>query len=108
MPFFFKHPDQTTRIDLDDLPLDSWIAIQEATGKTWPQLVGPGMIGDAAVAKVVVAEVCKHLGAPVPAGLTLKSTVALFEYDEGAETTPTQYTDGMPDPKVTGSGPETT
>lgn len=107
MPFYFTHPDKPP-LDLDDLPLDVWIAIQQATGKRWPELVGPGMIGDAAVAKAAIAEVCKHLGVGVPDGLTLKSAVALFRYDEATESTPTQYEDGVPDPKATASGSATT
>ena len=107
MPFFFKHPDQPTRIDLDDLPLDSWIAIQEATGKTWARIMTASPIGDAVAAKAIIAECCKHLGVEAPTGVTLRGMIDLLSFDP-VETIPTQFTDGLPDPKVTDSDQATT
>lgn len=105
MPFYFDHADK--RIDLDDLPLDSWIAIQEATGKTWPQMIGANTIGDAKVAKAIVAECCKHLDLPVPE-LTLRQLLDVLSYDVAAESLPTEFSDGIPDPKASDTEQGTT
>lgn len=107
MPFFFTHPDKPP-LDLDDLPLDAWIAIQEATGKTWARIMTASPIGDAVAARAIIAECAKHLGVSPPADLTLKSMVGMLVYRADVESTPTQYEDGIPDPKVTDSGSATT
>lgn len=102
MPFYYQHPDKP-RLDLDDLPLDSWIAIQDATGKTWPQMIGANTIGDAKVARAIVDACCKHLGVEPPANLSLRAMLEVLTYDRDTETVPTQFEDGLPDPKATGS-----
>ena len=105
MPFYYNHPDKD-RLDLEDLPLDSWIAIQVATGMTWPQIIGANTIGDATVAKAIIVEACKVLGVEPPA-LTLRTMLTLISYEQ-VETVPTQFDEGLPDPKATGSDQETT
>ena len=106
MPFYYQHPDKD-RLDLDDLPLDSWIAVQAATGKTWPQMIGANTIGDAVVAKAIIAACCTHLGVDAPT-LTLRKMLEVLTYDRDTETLPAQFEAGIPDPKATDTGQETT
>lgn len=98
MPFFYSHPGQPA-LDLEDMPLDSWITIQTDTGKTWPQLLGANTIGDAVVAKAIIAEACKVLGVDPPP-LTLRQMLDRITFRD-VETVPTQFDEGLPDPKAT-------
>lgn len=104
MPFYFQQGSQ--RVALDDMPLDRWITIQEATGKQWHEILTRDVIGDVKVAKAVIAEAAAYLGVEPPE-LTLKTMLECIVFD-AAETIPEQFTDGIPDPKATGSAPETT
>jgi hypothetical protein len=104
MPFYFQHADH--KVNLEDLPLDRWIKIEEACGLQWPEVLTGKCVGDAKVAKVVIEQAAEHLGIPVPT-LTLKSVVELITFDR-EETTPDQFVDGIPDPKAPASDPVTT
>jgi hypothetical protein len=104
MPFYFNHADK--KLNLEELPLDRWIAIEAESGQPWPEVLTGKCIGDAKVAKAVIGQACGHLGIEVPA-LTLKSVVELITFDR-EETLPTEFVDGMPDPKATDSAPVTT
>ena len=101
MPFYFQHADH--KVNLEDLPLDRWIKIEEACGLQWPEILTGKCIGDARVAKVVIEHAAEHLGIPVPP-LTLKAVVELITYAP-EETTPEQFVDGIPDPKAGDSEP---
>jgi len=81
------------------LPLDRWINIQEQTGFTWSDILSGGtIVGDAKVVQAVVKEVSAHLGVEPPT-MTLRGAVDVITF-EAAESLPTEYTDGMPDPKA--------
>ncbi len=80
---------------------------QDATGKTWARIMTASPIGDAVAAKAIIAECCKHLGVEAPTGVTLRGMIDLLSFDP-VETIPTQFTDGLPDPKVTDSDQATT
>lgn len=104
MPFYFQHAGK--RVALDDLPLDRWVTIQEATGKQWHEILTRDVIGDVKVAQAVVAEAVAFLEVEAPA-LTLKSMLEAITF-ESAEIIPEQFTDGIPDPKAVASEPVTT
>ncbi len=104
MPFYFSTAGK--RVALDDLPLEHWITIQEATGKQWPDILTREVIGDVKVAQAVITEACKHMGVEVPA-LTLKSMLEAITF-EAVENIPEQFNDGVPDPKASASEPATT
>lgn len=104
MPFYFKHPGG--KLDLEDLPLDRWTAIQQATGIEWHQVLTTRLLGDTAVAQAVVKEASAFLGIEPPS-LTLRTLMDTLFFEAG-ETVPAQYNDGMPDPKATASEAATT
>lgn len=104
MPFYFNHA--AGKLDLEDMPLDRWIAIQSETGLQWHEVLSGVSIVDAKVATVVIREACAHLGIEVPA-LTLRSLLKAITFEQ-IENVPEQYTDGIPDPKAQGSEPVTT
>ncbi len=104
MPFYFQHADK--RVALDDLPLDRWVTIQEATGKQWHEILTRDVIGDVKVARAVIAEAAAFLGVDTPE-LTLKTMLEVITF-ESAEIIPEQFNDGIPDPKAGDSEPGTT
>lgn len=111
MPFYYVNGD--TRYDLEDLPIDSWVKVQQATGKQWHQILSYNkatdaleVIGNAEVAKAVLTECASVTGTELPA-LTVRSMLELLRFEAG-ESRPTDFEDGMPDPKATATDPETT
>ena len=104
MPYYFKHP--AGRFDLEDMPLDRWIVIQEQTGKQWHEVLSGQILGDAKVATAVVAQAAQHLGIDPPL-LTLKTLMEVLAFEE-AESLPAEYVDGSPDPKAPASEAATT
>lgn len=105
MPFYFTHADK--KLNLEDLPLDRWIAIQEQTGFTWADILSGGtIVGDAKVVRAVVKEVSAHLGVEPPE-MTLRGAVDVITFETG-ETLPAEFADGIPDPKATDTEAETT
>ena len=93
--------------DVEDLPLDRWVTIQQATGKQWHECLSNALLADVAVAKAVLEACAAETGTTLPAPLTVKQVLKLFKFD-AKENTPTQYNEGVPDPKVKGTEPETT
>lgn len=105
MPFYFQH--ESCRLNLEELPLDRWIKIEEECGLQWPDvLTGKFVVGDAKVAKAVIVQAAEHCGVTLPT-LTLKNVVGMITY-EPTEAIPEQFNDGIPDPKASGSDPVTT
>ena len=96
MPFYFTHADK--KINLEDLPLERWITIETECGTQWPEILTGKCVGDAKIARSVIGQACAHLGVEVPT-LTLKSVLELITFDR-EETLPTEYADGLPDPKA--------
>jgi len=104
MPYYFKH--DAGKFDLEDMPLDRWITIQEQTGKQWHEVLSGQILGDAKVANAVVVQACAHLGIEAPR-LTIKTLVDVLFWAEG-ETIPTEFVDGSPDPKAPATEAATT
>ncbi len=104
MPIVFTHDDQT--IDLDDVPLHIYAEIEKTTEVPWWRLTAaPQLSADAGQ---LLAQKCAELvGVKLPNPLTPRVIVQLFQkVDE--ENRPTEYDDGIPDPKAKGSEPATT
>lgn len=105
MPFYFKHAEH--KIDLEDLPLDRWITVQEETGHMWHEVLSQTVLGDAKVAKSVAVQCCAQLGIEYP-NPTLKTLVGGMLSFEAEANVPEQFNDGIPDPKVPATDPATT
>lgn len=105
MPTYFTHAG--AKFDIEDLPLDEYAQIFEATGQHWWQIVSQHPGTNAKVAVLLAGACARQTGVELPEKLTPKVIVSLFSIEE-AENIPTVYEDGIPDPKATGTGPETT
>lgn len=103
MPFYFKHGDH--KVNLEDLPLDRWITIEAESGSSWIEVLS-GKLGESRVAKSVIVQACEHLGIDVPP-LTIRKLANMLVFEK-EESLPTEYADGIPDPKATDSEPATT
>lgn len=104
MPIIFEHDGK--RMDIEDLPLDEYAKIADATGQQWWQITGTHPARNAHVAGLLVVACAKYLGVEPPA-LTPKVVVGLFKVED-TEPIPTIYNDGIPDPKAAAPEPETT
>lgn len=103
MPIMFKLDGQ--ELDIDDVPLSVYAEIEKATDVPWYRLAANPM--QHAAAGEQLAKACaKQLGVDLPA-MTPKVLVQVFEIVTG-DNRPTEYSEGMPDPKAEGSEPETT
>lgn len=103
MPIIFNHDGH--ELDIDDVPLSAYADIEKATDVPWYRLASNPM--QYAAAGEMLAKACaKQLGVDLPS-LTPKLLVSLFDVRPG-ENRPTEYDEGMPDPKAKGSEPETT
>lgn len=91
--------------DVEELPLDRWIEIQRVTGKQWHECLSQQLLGDVLVAKAVLEACAAETGSVLPA-LTVKSVLKLFKFSDD-ESVPSQFSEGIPDPKVEGSDPVT-
>ncbi len=104
MPIIFVHDGH--ELDIDDLPLDTYIELEASTSMQWHQLASNPLRtakGGSALAQACAA----HLGIELPP-LTPRLLVDLFDMRPNEPNRPTQYQDGVPDPKAKGSDPETT
>lgn len=102
MPFEFRSGGKS--VDIEDIPLDVYVKIEAETEIPWYRLTS----APARYAKAgsLLAKACAdHLGVECPT-LTPKSLVTMFELVEEPNT-PTQYEDGMPDPKAADTGQAT-
>jgi hypothetical protein len=103
MPIYFTH--ETAKVDVEDVPLDEYAKIQDATGLQWWEVAGNPMRH--AKASVLLAEACARLaGVALPDPITPKVIVSLFTV-ETAPNVAEVFTDGIPDPKAV-DAPETT
>lgn len=109
MTIYYRSGD--TRFDLEKLSINDLITIQDATGKMWHQAFSRGtLVGDLKVAKAVIEQCAKRTNTPTPDFDVININDLLggvFEVDDG-DNRPSEFTDGMPDPKAPGSEPETT
>jgi hypothetical protein len=103
MPFYFRHSDK--QLDLEDLPLDRWITIQDKTGRQWHEVLGANILGDVKVSAAVVAECAAHLGIEVPTP-SLRQMLEMIVFVQ-SDNLPAEYQDGIPDPKAAGTEPAT-
>ena len=104
MPIMFTYADQT--LDVDDIPMSVYGEIEAKTKVPWYDLtVSPARH---AVASELLAQECaKILGIDDLPVMTPKLLVQVFKSVK-TPNTPAEYSDGMPDPKVPDSDPETT
>ena len=100
--FEFTHDGKS--IGLDDVPLSVYADIEKETGVAWFDLsVSP--MRYAAAGAMLAAACAKQLGVELPE-MTPRTLVDVFNLRE-SESRPTEWTDGMPDPKAEDSDPET-
>lgn len=104
MPVMFRLEGQ--ELDLDDMPLDVYADIEKETGVPWYRLTANPMAHAAAVV-VLVKKCAERLGVEPPATLTPKLLVDMFEV-VSEPNLPTEYNEGIPDPKAPEEDPETT
>lgn len=103
MPVVFKYDDQT--VDIDDIPLAVYGEIQNQTGIAWYELT-TSPVRHAIAGEMLAKECAKVAGVDLPP-LTPRLLVEVFEVVSESNT-PTEFDDGMPDPKAKGSDQETT
>lgn len=97
MPIMFKFDDKT--LDVDDVPMEAYAAIEKATSISWYRLTQSPM-AHAAAGPMLARRCADILGVTLPDPITPKVLVKLFEVVEDEANRPTEYTDGMPDPKA--------
>lgn len=105
MPFYYVNG--STEFDIEELPLDRWIEIQKVTGKEWHQCLNRTLFGNLLVAKAVLEACAAETSTTLPSPMKIKDVLQLLSHRQ-AENTPSQYNEGVPDPKAKGSEPETT
>lgn len=106
MPVYFKHGDH--KLDLDDLPLEEYVAIHAATGKQWHHVIARPY--DTDTAPLLAAACAKHLGISELPKLTPRVLIDLFSIEAG-ENIPSEWEGeglSVPDPKAQEPDPETT
>ena len=104
MPMMFVWDDQS--IDIDDVPMEDYAAIEKTTSIPWYRLTQSPM-SHAAAGPMLARKCADILGVTLPDPITPKILVTLFDAVEEPNL-PTEFTDGMPDPKAQGSEVETT
>lgn len=102
MPVVFKREGKT--VDIDDIPLAIYGEIQKETGIAWYELT-TSPVRHAIAGEMLAKECAKVAGVELPP-LTPRLLVEVFEVVNESNT-PTEYEDGMPDPKAKGSDQET-
>lgn len=104
MPVIFRLEGH--EVDLDDVPLETYAEIEKTTSIPWYRLSTAPMAYAAAGA--LLAKKCAAIvGEKLPEPLTPKVLVQLFEVTS-EENLPSEYNDGIPDPKVVEDEPATT
>lgn len=96
MPIMFKFDGKT--LDVDDVPMETYAAIEKTTSISWYRLTQSPM-AHAAAGPMLARRCAEMLGVTLPDPITPKILVTLFEVVE-EENRPTEYSDGMPDPKA--------
>lgn len=105
MPFYYVNDG--AEFDVEELPLEAWIEVQRATGRQWHECIGRQLLADVTVAKAVLAECAKATGTSLPAKITVKTLLQIFQHRDG-ENRPEGFNEGIPDPKATDTDPATT
>jgi len=104
MPVMFKYEGH--EIDVDDVPMETYAAIEQTTKVPWYRLT-QAPAGHAAAGPMLARRCAEMLGVTLPDPITPKVLVTLFEIVDEPNR-PAEFTDGMPDPKAPGSETETT
>ena len=92
-------------VDIDDVPLSVYAEIEKVTTVRWFDLQrSPVRYADAGA---MLAKACADIAGVELTTLTPRLFVDVFELVD-AENRPTEYDDGMPDPKATASDQGTT
>lgn len=103
MSFHFKY--EGADVDIDDVPLSVYAQIEKETDVSWFQLQrSPLRYADAGER---LAKACARIAGVELPELTPRLLVEVFDLVEG-ENRPSEYQEGMPDPKAEGSEPVTT
>lgn len=103
MGFKFIHDGKS--MDIDDVPLSVYATIEAETKVAWYDLcLSPAR--HAAAGEQLAKACAQRLGVELPE-LTPRLLVEVFKFDQ-EESRPTEWSDGMPDPKAQDSEPETT
>ncbi len=103
MPWQFSYEDH--KVFIDDLPLDKFVEIEKETGIEWFRLSRSPLLY--AEAGKMVAEACAELAGVEMPPLTPRTFSDLFDLVDEPES-PTEFTDGVPDPKAPDTEPGTT
>lgn len=103
MPIVFQYDGH--ELDIDDVPLSTYAEIERATGVEWYRL-SANPLQFAAAGEALAKACAARLNVELPT-LTPRILVDLFDMRVG-ENRPTEYDEGVPDPKAKGSGPATT
>lgn len=104
MAIVFKYDGH--ELDIDDVPLSVYVEIETATGTPWYRLVTNPM--RFAAAGQELAKACaKQVGVDLPE-LTPRTFAEVFDVRQDQENRPTEYEEGIPDPKAEASEAETT
>jgi hypothetical protein len=96
MPVFFVHDG--AHLDIDDIPLDEYAKIHEATGLEWWQLT-PNPMGHAKAGALLAATAARIAGVTIPEPLTPRHLVEMFKV-EAEPNVANEFVDGIPDPKA--------
>jgi hypothetical protein len=104
MPIYFVHDG--AHLDIDDIPLDEYVKIQDATGLHWWQVTSQPM-QHAKAGELLARAAAEIAGVKAPEKMTPKLLVQMFKVEAGPENVATEFTDGIPDPKAE-DAPETT
>ena len=104
MPVMFKY--EGVEIDIDDISMETYAEIEKATSVAWYRLTqAPG--AHAAAGPMLARKCAELLGVTLPDPITPRIMVTLFEVVDEPNR-PSEFSDGMPDPKAPASETETT
>lgn len=105
MAVYFTHDGK--ELDVDDVPMDVYADIEKKTGIAWYRLT-QAPAGHAAAGPLLAQRCADMLEVVLPDPITPKVLVDLFDVREDDVTVPSEFEDGMPDPKAEGIDRETT
>jgi hypothetical protein len=93
-------------VDLDDVSMETYAEIEKVTSIPWYRLTQSPM-AHAAAGPMLARKCAETAGVELPDPITPKILVSLFEVS-AEPNSPTEFSDGIPDPKAQDSEPETT
>jgi hypothetical protein len=94
VPIMFKFEDKS--LDVDDVPLSVFAALEEKHGVAWYNL-GSMPMRYAAAGEALARECAKIVGVTLPEVITPKQFVSMFEVTNDPNL-PVEWEDGMPVP----------